>query len=84
MLQVNQWLDKLAAMCSNFAAHGMLSAGHAAGRQVSHILDDDNNGPVEEQNILWHVTLAQTHGTSSILADELISNFTKHASIHRT
>jgi len=84
MLQVNQRLDKLAAMRSDFAARGMLPAGHAAGRQVSHILDDDDNGPVEEQNILGHVTLAQTRGTSSFLADESISNFTKHASIHRT
>lgn len=76
MLQINQWLDKLAAMHSDFAACGMLPGGHASGRQPPHILNplalvfDGGDGnkedtwAVEGQNMLAHVVLAQTRGMS--------------------
>jgi hypothetical protein len=82
MLVTNQRLDKLAAMRSDFAARGMLPAGRAAGRQISYAhkpsqqaLDngEEDSGPVEEQDILGHVILAQTRGMSRSvsLIDEL-------------
>ena len=76
MLTINQRLDKLAAMCSDFIAHGMLPAGHPTGRNASLILtphqaaidnigaEDDDEGPVEEKNVDGHVSLAHTRGTS--------------------
>lgn len=81
MLLVNQRLDKLAAMRSDFAARGMIPAGHAAGRQITHIFKNarrprqafnyeaEDNEPVdtEDQDILGHVILAHTRGASSIL-----------------
>jgi len=79
MLQINQQLDKLAAMHSDFAACGMLPRGHASGRQMSHILqlsdlvpdgedgDEVDAGAVEGDNMLAHVVLAQTCGTSICL-----------------
>jgi hypothetical protein len=74
MLNTNQRLDKLAAMCSDFVTCGMLSAGHAPGRNISLIAplhqagmngvgaEDDDEGPVEEENIDGHVSLACTCG----------------------
>jgi len=76
MLQINQWLDKLAAMRSDFAVRGMLPGGHASGRQPSHILKPSDLGAngeggneedawaVEGPNVLAHVVLAQTCGMS--------------------
>jgi len=66
-------------MRSDFAACGMLPRGHASGRQMSHILqlsdlvpdgkdgDEVDAGAVEGDNVLAHVVLAQTHGTSICL-----------------
>jgi len=79
MLQINQQLDKLAAMHSDFTARGMLPRGHASGRQMSHILqlsdlvpdgedaDEVDAGAIEGDNMLAHVVLAQTCGTSICL-----------------
>ena len=72
MLITNQRLNKLAAMRSDFSAHGMLPSAHPV-NTVPHIQnlgsqstpadnDDDKEGPVEE-NILGHVSLARTCGT---------------------
>ena len=83
MLQINQWLDKLAAMRSDFVARKMLPGGHASGRQISQILKpsemipDDEGGdendawPVEGHNVLAHVTLAQTRGMSIYLLTQM-------------
>ena len=92
MLQVNQRLEKLAAMGSDFVSRGMLPAGHAGCKQISHIpkpsqqfsdSEDGDSGPVEKLDILEDVALARTRGTSISLIDKLISNSAKHASIHR-
>jgi len=76
MFQINQQLDKLAAMRSDFTACGMLPGGHASGRQPSHILKPSDLGAngeggneedawaVEGPNVLAHVVLAQTCGMS--------------------
>ena len=73
MLRINQWLDKLDAMCSDFVARGMLPSGHASRRHISHFLktsavglggedeEDEEGGPVEGDDVLAHVILAQTH-----------------------
>lgn len=88
MLHVNQRLDKLAAMRSDFAARGMIPAGHAAGRQITHLFkrsrrprqafdyEAEDNEPVdtEDQAILGHVILAHTRGASFNLIDEMILN----------
>ena len=77
MLQVNQRLDKLAAMRTDFAARGMLPAGHTTGRQISHILQplqqvpdnvDNDSGPVEGWETLENVVLARTRGKSISLS----------------
>jgi len=79
MLQTNQQLDKLAAMRSDFASHGMLPASHTGGRQISHIAKfsqrffDDKDGdskPVEEQDIFEDVILAHTCSMSISLVDK--------------
>ena len=79
MLNTNQRLDKLAAMRSDFVAHGMLLTGHAPGRNISLILlshqariedvgaEDEDEGPVEEENVDGHVSLARTRGKSTSL-----------------
>ena len=81
MLQVNQRLDKLAAMRSDFVARGMLPTGHAGCTQISHILkpsqelsdnEDCDSGPVEGLDILECVVLAHTRGTSIFLFDKAI------------
>jgi len=76
MLQINQQLDKLAAMRSDFATCGMLPGGHASRRQPLHILKPSDLGAngkggnkedawaIEGPNVLAHVILAQTHGMS--------------------
>jgi hypothetical protein len=77
MLLINQRLDKLSAMRCDFAARGMLPAGHAEGGQISHILrplrsthdseEDHDSEPVEGpgQEVLGLVILAKTRGTST-------------------
>jgi hypothetical protein len=86
MLLINQRLDKLAAMHSDFAARGMIPAGHAAGRQITHLLkrsqrsrqdfdyEVEDNEPVdsdsEGQDVLGHVILAHTRGTPFNPVDE--------------
>ena len=79
MLQINQRLDKLAAMRSDFVTRKMLPGGHASGRQISQILkpskvipddedgDENDTWPVEGHDVLAHVTLAQTRGMSIYL-----------------
>jgi hypothetical protein len=67
MLLTNQRLDKLAAMRTDFAARGMIPAGHAAVRGISNVLnphhddgtESDEEGPSEEKDVLGHVDLAQ-------------------------
>jgi hypothetical protein len=74
MLVTNERLDKLAIMRSDFAAREMLPAGRAVGRQISYIPkpsgraasynEEDDSGPVEQQQTLGLVVLAQTRGMS--------------------
>jgi len=83
MLNINQCLDKLAAMHSDFVARGMLLAGHTPGRNVSLISrphqaeicgveaeDDDEGGPVDEENVDGHVSLACTCGKLISFSDQ--------------
>jgi len=73
MLVINQRLDKLAAMHTDFVARGMLPAGHPPWRNLStdptlklvtpDNNDDDDGAPVEE-NVMGHVVLAHTHARS--------------------
>ncbi len=71
MLVINQRLDKLAALHSNFIACGMLPSGHAPGRNITCISkstsnhDEDNDaGPAEEAIVLGSMVLAWTRGMS--------------------
>jgi len=73
MLVINQRLDKLAAMYTDFVARGMLPAGNLPNRSLSvkptkqvtpEDQDDDDGGPIEE-DVLGHVVLARTRGKSS-------------------
>ena len=76
MLHINQQLDKLAAMCSDFIAWGMMPADYAAGGGISEVLthplggDDgtsnDEEGPSKEEEVLRHIYLAQTRHKSSL------------------
>ena len=73
-------------MRSDFAARGMIPAGYAAGRQITHLFKRsqrprqafdykaEDNEPVdtEDQAILGHVILAHTHGVLFNLIDEII------------
>jgi len=85
MLRINQRLDKLAAMRSDFAARGMLPRGHASGRHMSHILrlsdwvpdgkggDEKDAGAVGCNDVLaYHVVLAQTRGASIYLLKQRV------------
>jgi hypothetical protein len=74
MLRINQQLDKLDAMHGDFVARGMLPSGHASRRHISHFLkpsvvglggedeEDEEVGPVDGDDVLAHVVLAQTPG----------------------
>jgi hypothetical protein len=76
MLHTIQRLEKLAAMNINYIARGMLPAGHTPGRGISLVqgphqvginnvdADGDDGGPVEEENVEGHVSLARTCGES--------------------
>ena len=76
MLHINQWLDKLAAMRSDFITRGMMPADDTAGGGISEVLthplggdgdtSDDEKGPSEEEEVLGHVYLAQTCHKSSL------------------
>lgn len=83
MLHTIQRLEKLAAMNTDYIARGMLPAGHTPGRGISLILgshqaginnmdaDDDDGGPIEEENVDGHVSLARTCGESVFLSERL-------------
>jgi hypothetical protein len=80
MLLIIQHLDKLAAMRSDFTARGMLPGRHSANVPQVTCLDKNNNEddeddtPVEDlENVLGHVSLAQTHGTLFSLVVPLAS-----------
>ena len=71
MLVINQQLDKLAAMHTDFIARSILPAGHTPRRNISanpnpkqvipNNNDDNDDSPVEE-DVLGHVVLAHTCG----------------------
>jgi hypothetical protein len=74
MLVINQRLDKLAVMHTDFVARSMLPAGHPPWRNLSadpnlkqvtpdNNDNDDDGAPVEE-NVLGNVVLACTRGES--------------------
>ena len=72
MLITNQRLDMLAAMWSDFVACRMLPGGYNSGKNMTtHMFkpkhsscgEKDNMWPIEEEDILGNVVLAQTHGT---------------------
>jgi hypothetical protein len=84
-LLIYQWLDKLAAMCSDFMARKMIPTGHAASRQITHLFkrsqqvfdyEVEDNEPVdaEDQDILGHVILACTHGALFNPTNKMISD----------
>lgn len=74
MLRVNQRLDKLSAMHGDFTARGMLLRGYASKQNISLFLkpsavglggegeEDEEDGPVEGDDVLAHVVLAQARG----------------------
>ena len=76
-------------MHSDFVACGMLPAGHVPGRNVSLILgprqagindvdaEDDDEGPVEEENVDGHVSLARTCGKSISLSEHTSLTFSR-------
>lgn len=85
MLLINQRLDKLSAMRSDFSARGMLGSqvasvsqpeathprAHDGSSEDGDGEQDNDNGPVEE-NVLGHVALARTRGMFMTLSvDEL-------------
>jgi hypothetical protein len=70
MLITNQRSDKLAAMRSDFVAHGMLPGGHKSGKNMttytfkpnSSRSEEDDTWPAEEEDVLGNVVLARTRG----------------------
>jgi hypothetical protein len=77
ILLTNLQLEKLNAMCIDFAVCGMIPAGHDMCQSGLEVLgphqenDDDNgggggDGPSKEEDVLGHVKLAQRHGESSV------------------
>jgi hypothetical protein len=83
MLLINQRLDKLAAMRSDFTSRITISGGCLPGGNITHLCnvqtsvsngdnneDDDDGGPVDEDsNVLGHVILARSRGTFTISFD---------------
>ena len=73
MLKTNQWLDKLAAMHTDFISRGMLPGGHASGRTHSHLFprgddnESDDEGPADEDVVLGNVVLACARGMMLLL-----------------
>ena len=61
-------------MCGEFITHGMLPSGHASRQHISHFLkplvvglsgkdeEDEEDRPVDGNDVLAHVVLAQTRG----------------------
>ena len=76
MLIINQHLDKLAAMRSDFVKCGMLQAGHTPPRHIMQTYtpekprpngddsDGEDEGPVDGDIVMGHVVLAWTRGKS--------------------
>jgi hypothetical protein len=95
MLMTNQRLDKLAATRSDFVERDILSAGHTPPRYTSqaHIpqrsrpneddSDGEDEGPVEGDVVVGHVTLARKHGKSHCKAEQSLTNTEQRASIPR-
>lgn len=97
MLLINQRLDKLAAMRSDFTSRITISGGCLPGGNITHLCnvqtsvsngdnneDDDDGGPVDEDsNVLGHVILARSRGTFTISLHlmRLHSDSKKRASI---
>jgi hypothetical protein len=83
MLLINQRLDKLAAMSSDFTSRITISGRCLPGGNITHLCnvqtsvsngdnneDDDDGGPVDEDsNVLGHVVLARSHDTFTISFD---------------
>lgn len=74
MLLTNQRLDKLAASYNDFVERGMLPARRYPGLPDTHALpevagDDTEGGPVDDERVAGHVTLARTPGTFSTYFD---------------
>jgi hypothetical protein len=79
MLLINQCLDKLAAMHSDFAERGMLPAGHTPPRNTmlpntptrprprGDDSDGKDEGPVKGDVVMGHVVLARMCGMSPIV-----------------
>ncbi len=96
MLHINQQLDKLGAMCSNFIACGMLPGGHTSRQHMSLFLKpsvvglwvggenegDEDDRPVEGNNVLTHIILAQSRGMwAYYLTQECYSYLRKQVTI---
>jgi len=89
MLNTNQHLEKLATIYSDFVACSMLPARNTPGRNVWLILgpcqagindigaEDDDEGPVEKENIDRHVSLACTCGKSISLSEYTSLTFSR-------
>ncbi len=82
MLVVNQCLDKLSAMQSDFAACGMLPAqtshglkpqdsGSKKSAQGGDDNDNDNGAPVDSEDVLGHVVLAKRSGKYNYLTTKI-------------
>ena len=85
MFKINQRLNKLAAMRSDFVDRGMLPAGHTPPRNTSQTHhkrvrpnEDDSGGeeegPVEGDPVMGHVVLAQKRGKFHSWAKSLLSD----------
>ena len=81
MLLINQRLDKLAAMRSDFIARGMLF-GQNKPQDNNNDDDKEDDGPVEE-NVLGNVSLARTRGAFVCFLARPIPDSTKSPLIQR-
>lgn len=96
MLLINQRLDKLAAMRSDFAERGMLPAGHTPPRYTSRThmpkqsrthgedSDSEEEGPVDGDVVMGHVILARKCGMLCCRAERSLSDAEQRASIPGT
>jgi hypothetical protein len=86
MLLTNQRLDKLAAMRSDFLARGMLlgpqGPQNTSPPENNNDEDEEDDSPVEE-NVLGHVSLAQTRGAFLCFLARPIFDSTKSPLIRR-
>lgn len=62
MLLTNQRLDKLAASYNDFVARGMLPPRHYAALPTMTEAEDVDGGPVDEERVTAHVTMAHSPG----------------------